>query len=78
MVDGVLYVATSWNKTFAFDAASGKTLWEYDPKVPAPTLAKSCCDAISRGVAVSNGRIFADARWTTARPRRENGQANLE
>ncbi|MBB6125331.1 PQQ-dependent dehydrogenase, methanol/ethanol family [Sphingobium subterraneum] len=59
MVNGVLYVSTSWNKIFAFDAASGKILWEYDPKVPAPTLAKSCCDAISRGVAVSNGRVFA-------------------
>lgn len=58
MVGGVLYVSTAWSKVFAFDARSGRQLWSFDPEVPKPTLAKSCCDAINRGVSVSNGRVF--------------------
>src|SRR5437764_6441505 len=33
VVDGVLYVTTAWSMVKAYDAASGKKLWEYDPKV---------------------------------------------
>ena len=34
MHDGKLYVSTAWSKVLAFDAATGKLLWAYDPKVP--------------------------------------------
>ena len=57
-IDGVLYVSTAWSKVKAFDAASGKPLWDYDPQVPAETLGKTCCDAVNRGVAVWRGRVF--------------------
>src|SRR3954451_17866991 len=33
MVDGVLYPPTAWSKVSAFDAATGKLIWSYDPKV---------------------------------------------
>ncbi|KQX23559.1 MULTISPECIES: PQQ-dependent dehydrogenase, methanol/ethanol family [unclassified Sphingomonas] len=58
MVGGVLYVSSAWSKVFAFDARTGRQLWSFDPEVPKPTLAKSCCDAINRGVSVANGRVF--------------------
>lgn len=58
MVGGTLYVSTAWSKVFAFDARTGRQLWSFDPEVPKPTLAKSCCDAINRGVSVSGGRVF--------------------
>ncbi len=58
VVDGVLYTSLAWSIVEAFDAASGKRLWTFDPEVPRETLAKACCDAVSRGVAYWNGRIY--------------------
>ncbi len=58
-VDGTLYVATAWSKVEAFDATTGKLKWAFDPKVPRETLAKLCCDAVSRGVAIYDGKIYA-------------------
>lgn len=58
VVDGVMYTSTSWSKVYAYDAATGKELWRFDPKVPG-TIAKSvCCDLVNRGVAAWNGKIY--------------------
>src|SRR5665213_89200 len=32
VVDGVMYVSTSWSKVYALDAATGRQIWYYDPK----------------------------------------------
>jgi quinohemoprotein ethanol dehydrogenase len=58
VVDGVMYVSTAWSKVYAYDAATGKQLWFYDPKVPGDTGVKTCCDTVNRGVAVYKGRVF--------------------
>lgn len=58
VVDGTLYVTAAWSVVTALDAKSGKKLWEYDPKVPREQLAKGCCDAVNRGVAVYEGKVF--------------------
>lgn len=58
VVDGVIYVTAAWSVVAALDARSGKLLWEYDPKVPREQLARGCCDAVNRGVAVYGGRVF--------------------
>lgn len=55
---GVLYTTTAWSIVYAFDAATGKPLWRYDPAVPRQTLAGTCCDAVNRGVALLEGRVF--------------------
>src|SRR5262245_48109664 len=34
VIDGVLYTSTAWSLVKAYDAASGKLLWSYDPEVP--------------------------------------------
>ncbi len=52
VVDGVMYVSSAWSKVFAFDAATGKLLWSYDPQVPRDTMVQACCDAVKRGIAV--------------------------
>jgi alcohol dehydrogenase (cytochrome c)/quinohemoprotein ethanol dehydrogenase len=57
-IDGVLYVSTAWSMVKAYDAATGKLLWSYDPQVPRQTLVKVCCDAVNRGVAALDGRIY--------------------
>ncbi len=56
--DGVLYVSTAWSMVKAYDAATGKPLWAYDPKVPRETLVRACCDAVNRGVAIFEDKVF--------------------
>jgi PQQ-dependent dehydrogenase (methanol/ethanol family) len=58
VVDGVMYVTSSWSMVFALDAKSGKLLWHYDPEVPKQWSVNACCDAVNRGVAAWNGRIY--------------------
>ena len=61
MIDGVLYVTGSWSVVYALDAVNGKPLWIYDPKVDRSFLSKGCCDAVNRGVAYADGKIFVGA-----------------
>ena len=58
VVDGVMYVSTAWSMVKAYDAATGKPLWAYDPKVPRSKLVDVCCDAVNRGVAVYEGKVY--------------------
>ncbi|WP_235505752.1 PQQ-dependent dehydrogenase, methanol/ethanol family [Variovorax sp. Root411] len=58
VIDGVLYTSTSWSRVHAYDAASGKELWKYDPKVPGSKGAHACCDVVNRGLAAWNGKIY--------------------
>lgn len=61
VVNGVMYVSTAWSRLYAFDAASGRQLWRYDPKIAGRVGFDACCDVVSRGVAVSEGRVFLAA-----------------
>jgi len=58
MVGGVLYVSTAWSLVYAFDAKTGKQLWMYDPQTSRAALANACCDAVNRGIAVNDGKVF--------------------
>ena len=58
VVDGAMYFSTAWSKVFALNAATGARLWSYDPKVPRQWGANACCDAVNRGVAVWQGKIY--------------------
>ena len=58
VVDGVLYVSTAWSKVKAYDAATGKQLWAFDPQVPGGWAVNACCDVVNRGVAVWEGKVF--------------------
>ena len=58
VVDGVMYVSTAWSMVKAYDAATGKALWSYDPEVPREKLVDVCCDAVNRGVAVYKGKVY--------------------
>ncbi|WP_347136789.1 PQQ-dependent dehydrogenase, methanol/ethanol family [Parahaliea mediterranea] len=57
-VDGVLYVTSAWSMVYAFDAVSGELLWHYDPQVPKAWMVNLCCDAVNRGVAVWQGKVY--------------------
>lgn len=57
-VDGVLYNIQPWNITTAYDAKTGKVLWQYDPKVPRKFGRLACCDIDARGLAAWKGKII--------------------
>ncbi|MBO9517639.1 MAG: PQQ-dependent dehydrogenase, methanol/ethanol family [Porphyrobacter sp.] len=61
MHDGTLYVSTAWSMVKAFDAKTGALKWSYDPKVPRETLARACCDAVNRGVALYGDKVYVAA-----------------
>src|SRR5579885_821074 len=56
--DGVMFITLPWSKVVALDAASGKELWQFDPKVPGETGRYLCCDVVNRGVALWKGAVF--------------------
>ena len=58
VVDGVMYITTAWSMVKAFDAKTGKLLWDFDPKVGREILIHVCCDAVNRGVAVWKGKVY--------------------
>jgi len=58
VIDGVMYVSTAWSMVKAYDAATGKLIWSYDPEVPRELGVKGCCDVVSRGVAAWKGKIY--------------------
>jgi len=57
-IDGVIYVSTAWSKVYAFDARTGKTLWQYDPKTPGEWIRNVCCGIVNRGIAAWQGKIY--------------------
>ena len=57
-IDGVIYVSTAWSKVYAFEARTGKTLWQYDPKTPGQWVRNLCCGIVNRGIAAWNGKIY--------------------
>ena len=59
VIDGVMYFTSAWSKVFALNAATGEKLWSFDPRVPLEWAVNACCDAVNRGVAAWNGKVFA-------------------
>lgn len=56
VVDGVIFLSTSWNHVFAIDTRTGAELWHYRRRLP-PKL-RYCCGPVNRGVAVWRRRLF--------------------
>ena len=65
VVDGVMFMTTSFNHVYALDAVTGKEFWHYKHKMgPITTF---CCGPNNRGVAVEGGKLFMgtlDSRHT--------------
>jgi len=56
VVDGVMFMTTSYNHVYALDATTGKEFWHYKHKMgPITTF---CCGPNNRGVAVDGGVLF--------------------
>jgi len=61
MLNGVLYTSGNFGVVYALDAATGAERWVYDPGVDGQAGRYGCCDAVNRGVAASQGRIYVAA-----------------
>ncbi len=56
VVNGVMFLTTSYNHVYAVDAATGEEFWHYKHKMgPITTF---CCGPNNRGVAIENDRLF--------------------
>jgi alcohol dehydrogenase (cytochrome c)/quinohemoprotein ethanol dehydrogenase len=58
VIDGKIYITTAWSKAKAYDAVTGRLLWEFDPKVPGETAVKGCCDVVNRGMAAWGDMLY--------------------
>ncbi|MEO1820776.1 PQQ-dependent dehydrogenase, methanol/ethanol family [Pseudomonas sp.] len=56
--EGVLYTSLSWSRVMAVDADSGEILWSFDPGVDKAKGRSACCDAVNRGVALWQGKVY--------------------
>ncbi len=61
VIDGVMYTSGVLGKAYAFDAASGKELWRFEPQVDMQANRTACCDMVNRGVAVARGKVYVVA-----------------
>ena len=57
MIDGVLYTSTAFNQVAAIDAATGKTLWNFDPQAYASGRRPANSGWQHRGVAYWSGKV---------------------
>jgi alcohol dehydrogenase (cytochrome c) len=56
VVDGIMYITTSYNHVYALDAVTGKEFWHYKHKMGAVTT--YCCGPNNRGVAIMGDRLY--------------------
>ena len=56
VVDGIMYMTTSYNHVYALDAVTSKEFWHYKHKMGAFTT--FCCGPNNRGVAIEGGKLF--------------------
>lgn len=61
VIDGVMYTSGVAGRVYAYDAASGRELWRFEPQVDMQVNRTACCDMVNRGVAVSRGKVFVVA-----------------
>ena len=56
VIDGIMYLTTSFNHVHAINAETGEEYWHYKHKMGAITT--YCCGPNNRGVAISGGKLF--------------------
>ncbi|MEJ7607403.1 MAG: PQQ-binding-like beta-propeller repeat protein [Bryobacteraceae bacterium] len=56
VLDGVMYISTSWNHIYAIDAVNGKEIWSF--KYPKPAQGATFYGPWNRGVAVNETSVF--------------------
>ncbi len=67
VIDGVMYISTSYNRVVALDPDTGEELWVYDPRTVDWGQVPNGTGFVHRGVATwfdgEKRRIFLNSRW---------------
>jgi alcohol dehydrogenase (cytochrome c) len=58
VVNGTVYVTSSYNKVWSVDGSTGKVNWKYERELPGDVFPKLCCDVVNRGVAVYKNKVY--------------------
>ena len=76
VVNGVMYVTTSFNHVYALNAKTGEEYWHYKHKMgPVTTY---CCGPNNRGVAVYKDKVYMGTLDSQAgRARRQDRQHDV-
>jgi quinohemoprotein ethanol dehydrogenase len=61
VIDGVMYATSNFGRVYALDAATGQEQWKYDPHIDGQWARYACCDAVNRGLAAFEGRLYVGA-----------------
>jgi quinohemoprotein ethanol dehydrogenase len=61
VIDGIMYTSGVAGRAYAFDAATGKQIWAFEPEIDMQVNRVVCCDMANRGVAVARGKVFVAA-----------------
>jgi quinohemoprotein ethanol dehydrogenase len=61
VIDGVMYATSNFGRVYALDAATGRELWKYDPRIDGQWARYACCDAVNRGLVAFDGRLYVGA-----------------
>jgi quinohemoprotein ethanol dehydrogenase len=61
VIDGIMYTSGVAGRAYAFDAATGRELWRFEPAVDMQVNRTVCCDMANRGVAVARGKVYVAA-----------------
>ena len=56
--DGKIYITTPRSRVFAFDGASGKQLWSFNPGLAQPKAGADTSDVGNQGLAIWKGRLY--------------------
>jgi hypothetical protein len=54
--DGTIFVTASYSRVFAFDARTGRKIWQYDHALPDGL--SLCCDVVNRGAALYDDLVL--------------------
>lgn len=61
VIDGVMYTSGVGGRAYAYDAATGKRLWAFEPEIDMQVNRWACCDMVNRGVALAHGKLYVAA-----------------
>jgi quinohemoprotein ethanol dehydrogenase len=61
VIDGVMYTSGVAGRAYAFDAATGRELWRFEPPLDMQVNRTVCCDMANRGVAVAGGKVYVSS-----------------
>jgi alcohol dehydrogenase (cytochrome c) len=58
VVNGVVYVTSSFNRAWALDGVSGRVLWKYERELPGDVYPHLCCDVNNRGLTPYKDKVY--------------------